>query len=239
MRRFTSKNLLQKIIIALFILISISTIFTKPVNAIDLEKLGGQILDPFLSLFVAVGDGVMGLLQETILGVEESIINVDSTADFWSKVIVIVIAIVATAICIASVILTAGTGTIALIATGLNVAKVILVAAGVTAMAFPVATTIVEGWFPENFYLPLYEVTPYEIFSNKLHVLDVNFFEPMPDYVETDANVVKELMKTESSGGKNWYILSDGSKYENTNSQLEKMTQDYGAQVIAQESRNY
>ena len=33
-----------------------------------------------------------------------------------------------------------------------------------------------ENALPQNFYLPMYAISPYEIFANKVAMLDVNFF---------------------------------------------------------------
>lgn len=172
MKIFKNKNLLQKMLIALILVIFLSMTFSNSVHAIDLEKLGGKLLDATLSLFVAIGDGVMGIIQDTILGMDESLVNINTDSSWWAKFWVILGTIAISAICITAVILSGGT----VLAIGIGIAKVVAISIGTSIITFPITTSIVEGMMPNNFYLPIYEVSPYEIFSNKLVLLNTNFF---------------------------------------------------------------
>ena len=65
------------------------------------------------------------------------------------------------------------------IAIGLGIAKAVICIVGVGALTFPITTNIVAGMFPDSFYLPVISLSPKEIFSNEVLLLDVDFFNPM------------------------------------------------------------
>lgn len=220
MNIFTKNKLVHKIIIALILVMMLSSIFIKPVQAINLEKLGGKLLNPVMSLFVVIGDGVMGLIQENILGMNEPLIHIDTTNDFWAILINALIVAVVTVALIAGVILTAGTGltVLAMVGVGLKCVGIFVVCGTATAITFPITSTILDDALSDNVYLPIYNVSPYEIFSNELPILDVNFFSPMKVTGEDGekeekkyANVKKvEIFPSEN----NRYELSDGRVFD-------------------------
>lgn len=99
------------------------------------------------------------------------------------------------------------------------VAVVAVVALGpaalATAIALGVATKyvghiIVEAALPDTFYLPVYAISPEEIFQNKIGLLDVNFFNPNSyDNMQTitgqniiQVSTASKLQSTISS----WYL---------------------------------
>lgn len=127
-----------------------------------------------MSLFVGLGDGVMSLLEKVILQKDVSIINIDTQASWWSKFIVAAVSLAVMAVAVVSVIATGG----ATIGIALGVAKSVITIGAIAVVTFPVTTTIVENMLPGSFYLPLYSITPDEIFSNKVLLLDVDFFNP-------------------------------------------------------------
>ena len=62
-------------------------------------------------------------------------------------------------------------------------------------------TYVVSGWaiseiIPDTFYLPAYLISPEEIFSNKIPLLDVNFFNPRSDeYYESIQSSVSQALQ--------------------------------------------
>ena len=62
-----------------------------------------------------------------------------------------------------------------------------LIAGGATLVAGKYVASVIENtWLPETFYLPIYAISPEEIFKNKIALLDVNFFNPNPyEEIET------------------------------------------------------
>ena len=161
------------------------------------------MLNPIMSFFVFLSDGAMTFLHKIVYHANESLINIDTSASIWSAFIVIAAAVALSAIAIASVVITGG-GTLTIV---LGVIKILLVAGVTTTITFPVTTSLVEGMLPDSFYLPLYSITPQEIFSNKIPLLDVDFFNP------TESKELDDGTKMESTASElrptisNWYTI--------------------------------
>lgn len=190
MRIFENKSVFKKLIIVFICILIFSFCVPNCVRADD--GIGGKLLNPVMSLFVSLGDGAMALLQKVVYNSDTSLINIDTSTDFWAKFIVIVTAIVIAAVAIAAVVFTGGGAAVV----ALGVIKVTLVTGAITTITFPVTTSLVEGALPESFYLPLYSITPQEIFSNKIPLLDVDFFNPDEDKkIEGTTKTVEKEVK--------------------------------------------
>ena len=136
-------------------------------------SIGGTLLQPVVSLLTALGDGLMLLIQSILFGVNYSVITL--TDDPPGSIL--------------ESILDFGSG---ILNWGANLVDSVI---GTN------ISSITEGWIPSVFYLPIYAISPEEIFQNKIGVLDVNFFNPNP-YGETElANgaVVEEQTSTASA----------------------------------------
>ena len=98
-------SLIKKVSIVLVCVMVFSFVVPGCVHA-D-EGLGGKLLDPVMSFLVALGDGVMSLIEKTISGVENVFIEIKTTddrtgwekfVDFikeWGAIIIAVIVIIA------------------------------------------------------------------------------------------------------------------------------------------------
>lgn len=195
MKVFENRTILKKIVIVLLCILLLSFLIPKTVKADDDGGIGGKLLNPIMSLFVGLGDGAMSLLEKVVLQKDVSLINIDTSASLWSKIFVFVASLAVMAVAVASVIVTGGASAIAIT---LGVAKTVITVGTVAAITFPVTTEIVEGMFPGSFYLPLYSVTPEEIFSNDVLLLDVDFFNPKESYTITkgaSVEVVEDEVK--------------------------------------------
>lgn len=196
MKIFQNKNLFKKLIIVLLFITIFSFCMPKVSRADDL---GGKLLNPIMSFFVALGDGTMTIIQKMVLQIDESVINIDTSSSFWAKALVIIAAVVVVSVIVAATVLTAGAAgavTMAGIAAALKGIAAAAIVIGVTTVTFPVTTQVVEGMLPDSFILPMYEVTPQEIFSNKIPLLDVDFFHPMDDKTYVTENETKENTST-------------------------------------------
>ena len=167
METFKKKSLVLKIVIALVVVI----LFNFSAPTISQASIGGTLLGPVVDLFVALGDGIMFLIQSILFGLNYSTIKltdnppgniIDSLLQF-------------------------GAGILNL---GANIFGDIT--------GIEVLSNITEGWVPNEFYLPVYVISPEEIFQNKIGVLDVNFFNPNPyDSIQTvDGGETKEQTST-------------------------------------------
>lgn len=107
--------------------------------------------------------------------------------------------------------------TIAGISAALSGAATAAITIGATIITFPLTTSIVEGMLPEKFILPLYEITPQEIFSNKIPLLDVDFFNPSESQTFTKKKLVKEASE-ETTTLKENEAITEARKYGFTDS---------------------
>lgn len=226
MKIFQNKNLFKKLIIVLLFITIFSFCMPKVSRADDL---GGNLLNPIMSFFVALGDGTMTIIQKMVLQIDESVINIDTSSSFWAKALVIIASVVVVSVIVAATVLTAGAAgavTMAGIAAALKGIAAAAIVIGVTTVTFPVTTQVVEGMLPDSFILPMYEVTPQEIFSNKIPLLDVDFFHPMDDKTY---NKKEETSKNEKTTTKYKYIenkLKSDYGFDKDNITSEKVSKD-------------
>ena len=190
MKIFTNKKIWQKIAIALVIIILFQFVVSSPSHA-DADVL----LEPVSNLFVSLADGVEGILQSSIMKIDDSLIKVsDGNEGFWDFIVALVF-IVGTAIAIIAAIPTAGGSVLAWIPfagiTG-GVALTLTLGNKVVSAVYNTVTTIVNDMFSDTYYLPMYEISPYEIFADKVLLFDVNFFNPKEDDVEMNNDITEE-----------------------------------------------
>ena len=202
MERLTKKSIALKIaIVVVFVLLfnfSAPTISQAGVA----DVIGGTLLSPIIDLLLAIGDGAVNLIQSILFGIENSLLKVAvHNADLWETIGMIVGAVAGIAAVIAITIVTGGAALSAIIPA--------LVAAGIGAYAGYKITTAI---LPDTFYLPVYAISPEEIFSNKIGLLDVNFFNPNPDKyadqtTETGETVEQQLTSvTLQPTISSWYL---------------------------------
>lgn len=149
MKFYTNKNIIQKILIVLLIIIVFNFTVPKQVNA----GIGGVLMDPFLKFFTAIADVGQHFLEWCMTGnmysymqdpdsplvkegdpsdpnkvvMKESDMNNDLLTDFLFK---------------------------------------------------GVGTTVIEFIFDAPYAIPIVNYSPEEIFSNKIPALDINFLSP-------------------------------------------------------------
>ena len=172
MNSFTKNGLIQKIIIAIIFIILFNCIYPCiPVYADESgtgetqEAPGGVLFQPLMNLISGLGEGIVWLLQSQLLGMSTSNIFVTNDGD----VIGSIIAAIGTA--------AAAAGVVGLMfIPGVNVAVAGAVIAGGAGVC--VAGNIAADQFPDEFFLPIYKISPQEIFSNQIPALDVNFINP-------------------------------------------------------------
>ena len=209
MNIFAKKSILNKIFIVLGIILLCSFIIPKPVHAAGLTSFVGELLEPVMDLLVTIGDGIMQVIHSILMGQEVSLLRIDTNAD-WFTVVRWAVAIIA-GIAVAALLIATGAGIAALLA---GAAKAIgAVAAGVaigSIIGFALEGGIYVGTrvftleaFDNLAVLPIYTVTPEEIFKGRITLFDVNFFEPvttMDQNSETRLTYVLNLEKADGSG---------------------------------------
>ena len=247
MKFFTNKSIWSKIVIILIFVLLFEFMVTKPTLASGAEvgenviEFGGKLMSPMLSLVVSLADGFMGIAQLSIMGTNESVLPIDVDASIWEilgKVFVVAGAVVAAIVVVVGAVVS-GVGIFGLIAAiGGGLAKV-GIAAGLGWIVVDMATNsaatglsnVSASCFPDTIqlpstvYLPVFSMSPEEIFQGKILLFNVNFFgkskEIMAKGKDENGNVITE--KSSVYGTKNSKI-TDLDKFYYTDDKGEEIT---------------
>lgn len=213
MEIFTKRSIAQKIIIMLVVVILFNFVAPKICFADDGgAEFVGILFDPIQKLLLALADGCVGLVQGLIFKVPTTDADGNTTTKSMDtsllklthkdKGIGEVLGIIAASIAgvVAIVVGVAG----APFSGGLSLSAV---AAGISILGSTVATIVVtkvvvtylvEASLPPTFYLPIYAISPQEIFANKVSILDVNFFNPN-NYDDIESPIGGNIIQQQSS----------------------------------------
>ena len=172
MRFLEGKNIFKKLLISIALVIMLMFVFSNKSEAGDV---GGIILDPVMSFFVGIGDGIISITQNAILGTSgAAVIQIDAS----SNIPLALSLIVGGVILVGGIILAAsGVGLFSMAM--LSATKIVIQ----TAVGAGIITFLVSGYvagivLPEDYVLPEIALSPYEIFSGQIPALDVNFVNP-------------------------------------------------------------
>lgn len=175
MKVFTSKKIWQKILVLVLIIFAFQFATSQPVHAMP----GDTLLEPVTSLFANLGDGIMNIMQKTIMGMDTSGAWVEESSGLFWKILTVAVAIIAATIAVASIILSGGAA--------------LSIVVGVTTAVIKIGAGAVIAYFAvdklhfgsDGFFLPEYELTPDAIFSGDIIAFDVNFFNPQKNQYTT------------------------------------------------------
>ena len=215
MKFFTNKSIWSKIIIVLIFILVFEFIVAKPTLGAGVTDVivegGGKLLTPVMSLVATIGDAIIGIAQDAIMGTNTSIYPVDVEASIWEilgKILVVAVAVVA-AIATVVAAVASGVGVVALIGTiGSALAKAaativigtVVVDIATSSSSAPISQVSASVFsedvkVPATLYLPVFNYSPEEIFQGKILLFNVDFFgDP--------------IQLSEDSDG-NWYYTND------------------------------
>ena len=185
MKIYENKKLFKKVIWFLLILIIVSFCFTGEVNAKDDAK-GGKLLKPIVQFITFFGDALMNIVHGVLFKQWDTTITTDLTLNAAEIGLSIVVGVVTAVIIGAAVIITAGAVVAALAGIGVTLASVgvgTVVTVSVGAGIWAGAAVFNSDLLPDVIELPVYQISPEEIFSNDILLLDVDFFNPKSDKV--------------------------------------------------------
>ena len=209
MKIYENKKLFKKVIWFLLILIIVSFCFTGEVNAKDNAR-GGKLLKPIVQFITFFGDALMNIVHGVLFKQWDTTITTDLTLNAVEIGLSIVVGVVTAVIIGAAVIITAGAVVAALAGIGVTLASVgvgTVVAVSVGAGIWAGAAVFNSDLLPDVIELPVYQISPEEIFSNDILLLDVDFFNPKSDKVLK--NKKGEVIKDDNG---NPYILESTAK---------------------------
>lgn len=173
-------------------------------------KQGGKLLEPVVDLLLTIGDGIMDVIQQAVVGVDGHVsLDIKGLSTFF-KIIGIIVGI---AVIVGLTVITGGIGTflsslaiggsflstigsIGIVSTVINLA---ILGAGVR-IGHAVADGFAGAFLPDITVLPTYSVSPEEIFEGKLVLFDINFFNP------------KVVESAKDENGKEYYYYKDGNE---------------------------
>ena len=128
-----------------------------------------------------LGDGFMDVMHNAILDQDKAYIIIDLTNSLWNIILTLAVGVLVGLALAAIVYLTAGVavpfivgafgGTVSAVSSGL-IATVFIGGAVVGGAVFN------SNVLPDDLVLPLYSITPEDIFSGEMPVFDVDFFNP-------------------------------------------------------------
>lgn len=134
MKIFQNKRIWQKIVLIVLIFLLFQFVTTKPVHALP----GDTLLEPVTSLFANLGDGIMDIMQKTIMGMDASGAWIEKDNGLWAKIAIIGLAILAACVAVAAIVLSGGAA-LTIVATAVGavlkiagIATVVYFAASVT-----------------------------------------------------------------------------------------------------------
>lgn len=221
MKIFENKKLFKKIIMVLIAIIIIGFCIPQGVQAKG-DDIGGKLLSPICDLVVFLGDGIMNLIHTAIYHQNDTTITVDLTSDWYKIALVVGAFIVAAVVVAAALVFLPGALAAAALKIGITLSAV---SAGTVLLASVAGGGIAAAYvfnskiLPNYFELPVYQISPEQIFSNKVLLFDVDFFNPKEDQVAKDeqGNVLKDekgndvilesTAKTLRNIISNWYVV--------------------------------
>lgn len=160
--KFTEKGIVQKIIVVLIFLVVFNFVYPYvPAYGADaLESVGGVLLEPLINLITSLGEGIIWVIQSMLLGLPASNIHIqkEGTTAIW-----------------------AGLAAGAAVIVGLVLSPFTLGASAVAAAGVATAVgvgLITSKMLPDDWYFPVYKISPQEIFADQVPALHINFINP-------------------------------------------------------------
>lgn len=220
MKFFADKKFLFKLIVALCICLTLVNFGMAPVANAEstISKIGGLLLDPVVDLLLVLGDGIMGIIQKSIMGSDATVIFDKIQGDWWQAIKALIV--IALAIC--AVVFIGGVAPIALAIKALEIVAIgvalnVVTDGGVTAACSVISAT----YFDDTLVLPTFTIGPEEIFSGKILLFDPNVFNPKEIIEEIE--IVKED-PVEQPNSNNSYASING---EETNTKEQEIKRYY------------
>ena len=221
MKNLTKKGFLNKLIIVFLVIIVFNAAIPMNKSQATDYKVGGVLLKPINQLVLKVADGVVDLIHKVIFGSSTSLLEYDIHSN-W-KLIVIIMAVVISIIVVLSAVMIApeivagiaaitkamGMGALSFSTVG-AIATIVKVGVGATAFA---AMYINVNWFGDVAVLPIYKISPQEIFRGEIGILNANFFSNE----ENDESTVKN----------EWYEVARNTYEEGTLSSAIPQVNEY------------
>ena len=174
------KNFIKKIVVICTLLTSLATVTPKPVEA----GIGGTLITPVIDLLLGLGDGAVNVVHKLVLGQQETVVRVDLRGE-GKKIGQIIVTAILGLLVVAAVI--GGAGLLLVAAKGAWALALMTSGKAIgTIVAISLATGAVVGTAAYNWdvwdnsdelVLPVYSLSPDNIFKGNIPLFNVNFFK--------------------------------------------------------------
>ena len=237
MKIFTKRGIIGKLIIVIGILIIFSCLI--PSNKVYATDLGGFLLRPVMDLILTIADGIFDVIQKALFD-SPSLIVLDLSKSVWSIIatiavgVIIAVVVAATAIALGVALPTIVSALVAKIGidvsaglSGAAIGMIVITAVGEGAIAgLAGGAFFSRTFFGDQAVLPLYRISPEEIFAGDIPMLDVNFFDSgtVESSNITDTDVSEMTKMADSKSG----IIGPRSTDETLNSEINDFLSKYG-----------
>lgn len=181
MNLFTQKNILQKIIISILVVILLFEFITPNISRASKEGFAGVLFTPVQQLVAGLGDSIMHIMGQLVAGQQgDSVLHLETESNVKL---------------VGKYIFNCAMSWFHPIKSYVNNIKII-------------KQLSEEGIFPDKFDVPIYLVTPEKIFSDEVPFLNANIINPKEysDYKDKDGNDKETPAMQFKSIISTWYI---------------------------------
>lgn len=198
MKFFAKKKLFKRLLIIILLIGIFGTVNPKPVSA----DIGGILMNPIMSLFIGIADGVNAIIQKFFLNQDPTILVIADglTVGKVLKMIIIGIGIAVLAATDIALLVKIAIG--AAITLAMTIPAVGGELSKAVSVTFQTVTNIaVEALSDNELQLPIIQLTPYEIFSNKGDIFSVNVFKKEKEQEASAKTLISSLKEVV----RDWY----------------------------------
>lgn len=187
MKIFNLKSFSKKLMISLILVVFLSTAMVFNTSYAGIGSLiGGTLIQPVGYLLIALGDGLMSILQKSIFGIDGQVtIDISGKQSFWEKAwgfikFLGVVAIGALILSNFTVIVTTLAVYYAILGKSLSDIGASILSVGEEALetGVHIVCGFSGNYLPDVTMFPMFSVGPEEIFEGKIVAFDINFFSP-------------------------------------------------------------
>lgn len=198
MKFFAKKKLFKRLLIIILLIGIFGTVNPKPVSA----DIGGILMNPIMSLFIGIADGVNAIIQKFFLNQDPTILVIADglTVGKVLKMIIIGIGIAVLAATDIALLVKIAIG--AAITLAMTIPAVGGELSKAVSVTFQTVTNIaVEALSDNELQLPIIQLSPYEIFSNKGDIFSVNVFKKEKEQEASAKTLISSLKEVV----RDWY----------------------------------
>ncbi len=197
MKIFANQNIWKKIVLVFLVITTISFVSPKVSRADedDNATVGGVLVAPICTLLVTIGDGAVNIIHKCVVASDESIVHVDWGSSGWKTVLKILLAAV---FIMGAIYLVSSVGVVAIAKILINLGKLALktgvigtiIGSALVPGLYAGATIYsLDQWSEKKLDMPIYTITPEEIFRGEIPLFNVNFFNPPKDIIKKNVIV--------------------------------------------------